>query len=300
MKNTLTKATLTLVALLCGQNMMSQSPENLLNSLDSITPPETAYTYATFKSTRVINGHSIERMKEGQLDFRVSHRFGLINQGAYELFGLDQGTTCINLEYGIKDWVMVGISRASVEKTFSGLTKFSLLRQSSGVRNMPVSVSYLFETSVISVKWSNPDRNNLFSSRFSYLHQLLIARKWNERFSLQISPTLLHRNLVATEANHNDVWALGLAGRYKITRRTALNAEYYPRLNPESNTTNCLSIGFDVETGGHVFQLLVSNSTGMIEKTFIGETTGKWSKGDLHLGFNISRVFALKGKKNQK
>lgn len=282
---------------------MAQDADALLNALDSVTPKETQYTFASFKSTRVLNGHSIERMTEGQLDFRVSHRFGLINQGAYELFGLDQGTTYLSLEYGIKDWLMVGVNRATVEKTYSGLTKLSILRQSTGAKKMPISLSYLFETSIIGVKWAHPDRNNLFSSRVTYIHQLIIARKFNEKISLQLSPTLIHRNLVPTALDDNDLYAVGLSGRYKLSRRMAFNGEYYPVIRPNwnyknPNYNNCLSFGFDIETGGHVFQLLVSNSTGMIEKTFISETTGKWSKGDLHLGFNISRVFALKGKKH--
>ncbi|HET7732737.1 MAG TPA: DUF5777 family beta-barrel protein, partial [Paludibacter sp.] len=135
---------------------------NMLNMLDSIAPQKVQYTYGTFKSTRVLNGHSNERMPQGQLDVRIEHRFGLINQGYYEFFGLDQSNTLLSMEYGIKNWVMVGLNRASLDKTVSGFTKFSIFRQSTGQVVMPVSVSVLLETSVIGTKWLHPERDNLF------------------------------------------------------------------------------------------------------------------------------------------
>lgn len=271
---------------------------NMLNMLDSIAPQKVQYAYGTFKSTRVLNGHSNERMPEGQLDVRIEHRFGLINQGYYEFFGLDQSNTLLSMEYGIKNWVMVGLNRASLDKTVSGFTKFSIFRQSAGEIMMPVSVSVLLETSVVGTKWLYPERDNLFSSRVSYISQLIIARKFNENLSLQVAPVWIHRNLVPAIIDSNDMFALGIASRYKISRRTSFNVEYYPVLSPSWNHAtsyrNSLSVGFDIETGGHVFQLLLSNTTGMIEKAFITETTGKWLNGDLHLGFNISRVFSFK------
>jgi len=275
---------------------------NLLNMLDSVSPKETQYAYGTFKSTRVVNGQSIERMPEKQLDFRVSHRFGLANQGYAQFFGLDEGNMFLSLEYGLKDWIMIGLNRASTEKTVSGFTKFSILRQSAGAINMPVSLSYFASASMNGLPWSDPTRPNYFYSRLTYTHQLLIARKFNEQFSVQVSPTLIHRNLVTTVFENNDLYAIGFSGRYKISRRISLNLEYYPVYRPAlsnpNNYINSLSVGFDIETGGHVFQILLSNSVGMIEKTFIGETTDSWMKGGLHLGFNISRVFSFKKDKN--
>ncbi|HLP04412.1 MAG TPA: DUF5777 family beta-barrel protein [Paludibacter sp.] len=272
--------------------------KGLLQTLDSISPPGIQYAYGTFKSTRVLNGHSIERMQEKQFDFRVEHRFGLVNQGFYEFYGLDQSNSLISLEYGIKNWVMVGINRTSLDKTVSGFTKFSILRQSTGTWIMPVSVSVLLETSVVGTKWLYPDRDNMFLSRVTYASQLLVARKFNEAFSLQLAPVWIHRNLVPTASDTNDMLALGIGSRYKTTRRTSVNFEYYPVLTSwwdhQTSYRNSLSLGFDVETGGHVFTILLTNTTGMIEKSFITETTGKWLKGDLHLGFNISRVFSFK------
>jgi hypothetical protein len=273
--------------------------EDLLKLLDSVSPKESQYTIATFKSTRVIDGHSIERMLKKQLDFRISHRFGMINQGISQFYGLDQSTIYLGLEYGVTDWLMIGIGRTTDEKTVNGYVKFSLFRQCTGNKNFPFSISYYANTSIMTKKWDDPNRDNFFSSRLSFVNQILVARKFNEKISLQISPIWVHKNLVATVLDDNDVFAMGLAGRYKFGRRVSLNAEYYPVIRPvwnykDPNHTNALSFGFDLETGGHVFQLFLTNSSGMIEKKFITETTGKWLKGDILFGFNISRVFSLK------
>lgn len=270
---------------------------NLMDLLNENTPAETNYTTATFKSTRIMNGHSIERMPPGQLDFRISHRFGTINSGAYNLFGLDQSNVHFSLEYGIFKWLMVGVGRGTYEKIFDGFTKFTLFKQSSGARIMPVSVSVLSSVALKSVKWPDQTRTNYFSSRLSYVGQLLIARKINQSFSLQLTPSYVHRNMVATELDPNDLWAVGAGGRMKLTKRISLNGEYYYLANPKTYMSqmvyNPLSVGVDIETGGHVFQLIFTNSLAMIEKGFIGETTGRWGKGDIHFGFNISRVFTL-------
>ena len=158
----------------------------------------TELTSATFKSTRILNGHSIERTPEGQLDFRISHRFGRINSGIYEFFGLDQAHIHLSLEYGIKDWIMVGIGRGTFEKTVDGFTKLSLLRQSSGVRNMPVSVSFMSGIYMNGLHWSEPDRDNQFGHRLDFASQLMIARKFSPGFSAQRTPAYLNRNLVET------------------------------------------------------------------------------------------------------
>jgi hypothetical protein len=271
--------------------------DDLMSLLGDSTATETTYTTATFKSTRIMNGHSIERMPKGQLDVRFSHRFGLINTGAYEFWGLDQANIHFSLEYGICNWLMIGAGRGTYEKTYDGFAKFSILRQSSGAKVMPVSVSVLTSAALNSLKWSNPERTNYFSSRLSYVAQVMVARKFNNAFSLQLTPSIVHRNLVATELDPNDLYSMGAGGRIKLTKRISLNAEYYYLINPKTYMSqqvyNPLSLGIDIETGGHVFQLLLTNSVAMIEKGFISETTGQWKKGDIHFGFNISRVFTL-------
>lgn len=273
--------------------------DDLMNILNEGNKPETVYTIATFKSTRIVNGHSIERMVPGQLDFRISHRFGRVNTGAYELFGLDQANIHFSLEYGIFKWLMVGAGRGSYEKTFDGFAKVSLLRQSSGVVNMPVSVSLFSSAALKTVKYPpDPSRTNEFASRLSYTSQVLVARKINPGLSIQISPTYVHHNIMSTNYEPHDLFAVGAGGRMKLSKRISLNADYYFVANPEKymlqSVYNPLSIGIDIETGGHVFQLIMTNSVAMIEKGFVGETTGSWMKGDIHFGFNISRVFNLK------
>ena len=273
---------------------------DLMDLLKDTTTKEINYTTATFKSTRIMNGHSIERMAPGQLDVRISHRFGTINSGAYELFGLDQANTHFSLEYGILRWLMAGIGRGTYEKTFDGFAKFSILRQSSGAKEIPVSVS-LFSSVAVKTQKPNDTLTHYFSSDLSYVTQILVARKINQALSFQITPSWVHRNLTPSELDPNDLWAIGAGGRMKLSKRISFNAEYYYVINPNPYGNpqyyNPLSIGVDIETGGHVFQLLLTNSVQMIEKGFIGETTGKWTKGDIHFGFNISRVFNLKKQK---
>lgn len=272
--------------------------QDLDELLDTQTNPATEYTTATFKASRIINGHSIEQMKKNQLDFRISHRFGPLNDGAYGLYGLDQSKIHFSLEYGVTNWLMLGVGRGSLNKIYDSFAKFKILRQSTGEINMPVSLSYMTSVELKTQKFDDPTRTNYFSSRLSYVHQLLIARKFSNNFSFQLSPTFIHRNLVKTELDMNDVYALGFGARYKLSKRLSLNAEYYYNYNPnnkflDNRYYNSASVGVDIETGGHVFQIMLTNSLGMREGTFIPQTTEKWMDGGIHLGFNISRVFAL-------
>jgi hypothetical protein len=298
MKNKL--FTIMIIAFLTGffGTVKSQDLDKMLNDA---TNNNTDYTTATFKSTRIVNGHSIERMPVHQLDFRISHRFGQLNTGGHYLWGLDQAYIHFSLEYGITNWMMVGLGRGTFEKTYDGFVKFSILRQSKGARNMPISLSYFSSSSLNTLypgEMGLAGKNVPYWSRFSYVNQLLIARKFNERLSLEINPTLVHRNLVPSELDPNDIVAVGGGLRFKLTKRISFNGEYYyvvPPMNDHRSvkTYNPLSIGFDIETGGHVFQLFLSNSEAMIEKGFIADTNSKWSNGGIHFGFNVSRVFGL-------
>jgi len=145
------------------------------------------------------------------------------------------------------------------------------------------------------LRWQNPDRENYFSSRMYYTYQLILGRKFSKRFSFQLSPTMVHRNLIKTSLEKNDVFAMGAATRIKLSNRLALNAEYIYVLPDQlaPGYRNTLSIGFDIETGGHVFQLHFTNSTSMIEKGFVTETVGSWNDMGVHFGFNVSRVFTV-------
>ncbi len=264
--------------------------------LENLEEEPIDYTTATFKTTRVINGHSVENVAGGVLDFRISHRFGAIDQGLYDLFGLDAATMRLGFEYGLTDRLMVGVGRSTYEKSYDGFLKYKILRQSKGKVNMPVTMSYFASTSINTLKWADPNRKNYFTSRLSYVHQLIVGRKLNGTTSVQITPSFVHRNLIKNNTVKNDVFAIGFGGRQKLNSRISLNAEYFyvlpNQISPEFK--NSLSVGFDIETGGHVFQLQFTNSTPQIEKGFIAETTGDWLKKGIHFGFNLSRVFTVK------
>lgn len=263
----------------------------------SLLPEEETVNFVTssFKANRVVNLHSLENTAGGELDIKISHRFGFISGGLYELFGLDQASIRIGGDYGITDQLMVGLGRSSYEKTYDGFIKYKFLRQSTGAKKMPLTMAALSTMAIKTLKPSDPTRENYFSSNLYYTFQLIMGRKFSESFSLQLSPTLVHRNLVATTEEENDVFAIGVAGRIKLSKRTSLNAEYIYVLPGQiaEQYRNSLSIGFDIETGGHVFQLHFTNSTSMIEKGFVAETVGNWADGDIHFGFNISRTFSV-------
>ncbi len=272
-----------------------KAQDDLMDMLGD-TEPTTDYAFATFKSTRISLGQSVENPANGNLIFDIQHHFGPANSGFDDFFGLDQATTRLGLQYGLTDWLVVGIGRTTLEKTVDGSLKAKLFRQSIGAVNMPVSVSYFGSMALSTLKLADPVRTNYFSSRLSYAHQLLIARKFSPAISIQLSPTFIHRNLVEKNIDDNDVLALGAGGRFKLSNRVSLNLEYYYVLSTQTakDYDNSLTLGFDIETGGHVFQLFLTNSQGIIEEHFIPRTSGKWLNGDIHFGFNITRTFVLK------
>lgn len=255
----------------------------------------TNYATATFKTTRLIDGHTVENVGKGVLDMKVSHRFGKINNGVYELFGLDNATMRMGLDYGITRYLMVGFGRSTFEKTLDAFFKLKILRQSSGKRSMPITLSYVPTVALKTQKFEDPDRKNFITSKLSFTHQLLIGRKFSEGTSFQLMPTFTHINLVQLATDPNDLYAIGIGGRQKLSKRVSFNAEYYYQLPGYklTGTTDALSVGFDIETGGHVFQLHFTNSQGMSERSFITGTRGLWEKGDVYFGFNISRVFTV-------
>jgi Membrane bound beta barrel domain (DUF5777) len=277
--------------------LAAQEEEDLLSMLGE----EEVVNYATasFKTNRVINLHSLENTARGVLDVKISHRFGFLNGGPSELFGLDAATIRIGADYGITDAITVGFGRSSYEKVYDAFAKYKFLRQSSGAKKMPITAALFTSINAKTIPFQDPDRENFFSSRLYYTTQLILGRKFNESFTLQLSPTLVHRNLVRTKTEKNDVYALGVAARQKLTKRLAINAEYVyvPDGQLADGYRHSMSIGFDIETGGHVFQLHFTNSTSMIEKGYIAETSGNWLDGDIHFGFNVSRVFTVAKKK---
>ena len=275
--------------------------DDLLDLLDSKEEPTVDYTIATFKSTRLVSGHSVETNAGGVLQFLIGHRFGRVNSGARELFGIDNATIRLGFDYGITDQINIGFGRSSFQKTFDASFKWKLLRQKSGAEQFPLTATWISSIYALGFEWPNQDRDNLFSSRLSYHHALLLARKFGDDFSLQLMPTLVHKNLVPTIEDNNTIFSMGVGTSIALTGSLRLNAEYYYIPSDQivspiggESVKNAFSIGIDLETGGHVFQLHFTNSRGMTETYLVGETTGSWSDGGIHFGFNVSRVFTLR------
>jgi hypothetical protein len=285
------RKTLLLTTLILLSILTVKAQDDLLDILNDEQVPETNYALATFKGARLINGHTIVTRKAKELEFIISHRFGRINTGIDEFFGLDGANVRFSLEYGITNNLTGGIGRNSFEKVYDGFLKYGILKQSSGKVVMPISVT-AFSSVAIRTLDDPAFQSDDFNSKVSYTHQLLLARKFSDKFSFQLAPTYVHRNKVLAN-QENDIIALGIGGRMKLNTRLALNAEYYYRLTSEIDPTykDSIGIGLEIETGGHVFHLNFANSRSMVERGFITETDGNFFKGDIHFGFNISRVF---------
>ncbi|MDG1743331.1 MAG: DUF5777 family beta-barrel protein [Polaribacter sp.] len=267
--------------------------QDLLDILDNETPKTENIVTATFKGTRILNGHSIENRKDKELEFIISHRFGRVNLGFDELFGLDQSNIRFALEYGFNDNLTIGLGRSSFEKTYDSFLKYSLLKQKNGENSFPFAVSLFGSVAVKTLKDYDPSDKRTFAESLFYVGQVLIARKVSPSFSYQITPTYVHRNTVRINADPHDIFALGFGTRMKLSKRVSFNSEYYVTFNESKSidARNSLAFGIDIETGGHVFQLILSNAITMIEKSFITESTGNFFGGDIHFGFNISRTF---------
>jgi hypothetical protein len=247
------------------------------------------YANNAFKSSRVIMGQSMEMLGAGVLDVRILHRFGTIQNGFADMFGLDYASMRMGLDYAISKNLTVGIGRSTLGKEADGFVKYRILQQYKAQKSMPLSVLY---TGGITSRKIGADATD----RLSYYHQLILGRKFSNSFSLQVSPTFLHQNYISSAYNSNDMIALGIGSRYKLSRRMAIVLDAFPVLNgaTTSKTIMPLSVGVDLETGGHVFQMHFSNARGMNERAYIGETDQRWDKSQFQFGFNLSRVFTVK------
>ena len=283
------KIVLTAFFMLASLQLCSQ---DLLDILEREAPKMENIVSATFKGTRIVNGHSIENRKNKELEFIISHRFGRVNTGFEELFGLDQANIRFALEYGLTDDLTAGLGRSSFEKTYDGYLKYSLLKQKTGANAFPFAVS-LFGSIAAKSQKAIAGNERIFAESLFYVGQVLIAKKVNSSLSIQVTPTYVHRNLATIAADPHDIFALGFGTRVKLSKRVSLNAEYYQQFQKLTsiNARNSLAFGVDIETGGHVFQIILSNAITMVEKSFITETTGNFFGGDIHLGFNLSRTF---------
>jgi hypothetical protein len=292
--------TAAMLAAVLGFAPVARAQTDLLGELEKQTADSTRreVVTATFKGTHIINAQSVETPGAGTLAFLIQHRFGTLNSGAYEFFGLDQAVLRLSFEYGLTNRLAVGVGRTNIEKTFDGFVKYRALQQTAGAHAMPVSVTLLASSAITTLKFTQaanvPERST--ASRVDYAYQVLVARKFSPDLSAQLMPTLIHRNYVALSGMQNDVYALGAGLRQKLTKRVALTADYFYLLPgyAADNYRNALGVGFDIETGGHVFQLHFTNAKGMSEKFFVPQTTGNFFNGDIYFGFTVARNFTVK------
>ena len=273
------------------------SQDDLLEMLDD-DPNKSEFVESAFKGTRVVNAQSLEIPKPKILQFMIQHRFGSIENGFYDLFGMDYATIRFDFHYGLTDRISFGVGRSSLDKIYDIFLKTKLIRQTSGFKSFPFSVLFYSDIGIDTKRKPEiyPSVKDNFSNRLLYVNQFIIGRKFSRNLSLEILPTLVHRNLVPTNEDDHDQVSIGIAGRFKLSNRISINADYFiPIGDRKDNYKNSLAIGIDYETGGHVFQVMLANSQGPYEYTFIENANGDFSSGILYLGFNISRSFTLKG-----
>lgn len=274
--------------------------EDLLDILDAEAKPQKSFTTATFKTTKIVSSNSVETNGEGQLNFIIQHRFGDVSNGINTFFGLDDSNIRLALEYGVLDNLDIGVGRSSYEKKLDFFAKYRFLRQSTGAKSFPLTVAAYASMQINTGKFADESRENYFSSRMSYAYQLMIARKFGKWVSIQLTPTMVHKNLVYSNEDKNNIFSLGFGASVRVSGSVRINLEYYwtPEGQVISNynqkkVVNAIGIGADIETGGHVFQVHIGNGRGMLEKELVAETTGDILKGQLNIGFNIARSFTI-------
>jgi len=273
-------------------NVFAQSLEELVDETykDSTENKE---TFATFKSVRLINSHTIKNPAKNEFNFLIQHRFGYLTEGFSEMFGLDDANLRIGFEYGLFDKLALGYGRSTFKKNYDIYAKYKLLSQNNQEKLIPFSMSILGVTNISSAKKPYASQDFLFTHRLSYTLQVLIARKFNNAISIQLMPTYIHRNLSPSINDANDLFAIGIGGRIKFTNRLAFTYEYHyslPDMISEAYV-NPLSLGIDIETGGHVFQLFFTNASATYDAGFIPETSSDWLNNEIRFGFNLLRTF---------
>lgn len=287
------------IATLLATTTFAQAQDDLMNALDESTPKQRNFVSATFKGTRLVNMHTIETQGKRTLNFMIMHRFGTVNGGAYQFFGIDGGASIrLGLEYSYDGRLEIGLGRTSVGKMMDLYAKYRILRQTINKSDMPVSLT-AYAGSYYSTLKRNINGVDVYAdekNRLAYNAQLIVGRKFSEKFSAQVAPYVVYYNLTELKADNHTNYGVAAALRYKFSRRSAITAEYAYRLNQYSTATNyynSLGIGIDIETGGHVFQMHFTNSFGLVESQFLAQTTDTWKNVGIRLGFNISRAFAL-------
>ncbi len=261
--------------------------DDLLKEIDTVLAGQKVAS--AFKGLKIVNIESTKLAGEGDLYFIVAHRFGSVKDGFEGFFGLDNAVTQLKFVYGLSNWIT--ISGARSEQAYDFSTKYLLMSQ---IKNkFPFTIAGFNSIAFNNVLKKSNYPKMKFNNRLIYVNQLLVSRKFSDRLSLELAPTYFHENFVIDDNQNNSQFALGMGGRYKFSKRWSVNVDYAAHLNRISGTPfkNPLSIGVDIETGGHIFQMHFSNSQGIHESGFLGNTTGNWEKGNIFFGFNLLRVF---------
>lgn len=267
--------------------VVKSQDDDLLAGLDSTQIEDTQVT-ATFKALQIVTLQSTKMPAKKEFYMVVSHRFGSVEDGFKEFFGLDNATTKLGVIYGVTDWLSLSASRHTLLKVYEASAKYSIFRQNDVY---PVSLVG-YSTIDINSSLDKDDYPNIkFEDRLSYVNQVLISRKFTKDLSLQLVPSYVHKNLYEPTVENANQFSLGAGGRMKLSKRLSLNLEYVYNFDKPDFYKNPLSVGLDIETGGHVFQLIFTNSQAMTESGYLTNAAGDWGKGDFFFGFNLYRVF---------
>ncbi len=275
-----------LLLLLFPLSLMAQ--EDLLSEIDTAAAGKSKVE-AAFKGLKIVNLESTKLAAKEDLYFIVAHRFGSVKDGFEGFYGLDNAVTQLKFVYGLTDWLTISGARSEIAYDFSG--KF--LVKSQETNGFPFAIASFMSLAINNTLKESNYPEMKFDNRLVYVAQLLVSRKFNNNLSLELAPTYFHENFVIDDNQNNGQYAIGMGGRYKIAKRWSINIDYAAHLNRSSSSPfrDPFSVGVDLETGGHVFQMHFSNSQGMHEAGFLGSTTGDWGTGDVFFGFNLLRVF---------
>lgn len=280
--------TKTLLFLSMFASVFSFAQEDLLKDIDTIQTKNTDVSQPAFKALQIVTGQSTKLPAKNEWYIVVAHRFGDVSKGFKDFFGLDDASTKLGVIYGFTDGISVSLSRETNLKTFEGGVKYKLVKQNE---NFPVDIVG-YNVLAVNTDLSKDNYPHLqFGDRLSYLTQALISRRFSDKFSLQLTPSYVHKNLYEPTIEDKNQFLAGLGGRYKISKRVSINAEYFVNFDNHSFYKNPLSLGMDIETGGHVFQLLFTNSQLNSDIGYLTNAAGKWEKGQIFFGFNLYRVF---------
>jgi hypothetical protein len=268
--------------------------DDLLNQLDNQQPTEKQIAPAAFKGLQICNMQSTKLPAQGEWYVLISHRFGDVTKGLDNFFGLDEAITKIGGIYGVTNWLSIGVTRHRNNKTYELAAKYKFANQIES--GSPVTIVGYNTMDIRSDKFTVFYPDAKFNNRLAYTTQLLVSRKFSDKFSFEIAPIWVHKNLYDGIEDQKELYLLGSGARYKISKRMSVNLEYAARLNLAEGFTspyhNPLSLGLDIETGGHVFQMVFSSSQPMNDVTAFSNSSGRWDgTKQLYFGFNMYRVF---------